>query len=145
MRRRLMSKQNKMVKLNGDVGSSGVSVQESRVGFVSRSTPQGRRGADVIRLACERVCDSEWKEATSTSPAQPGVMNNHKRSLCCLVCCRIMSQEPKIHLGMTVIVVELGAKEMARTVVQHKVKKKKVGEAQSGFSVFLIQQNWSFL
>lgn len=103
----------------------------------------GRRSADVMRLAC----DSEWKEATSTLPAQPGVTNNHTRSLRCLVCYGIMSQEPKIHLGMTVIVVELGAKEMARTVVEHKVKKKKkkqVGEAQSGFSVFLIQQNWSF-
>lgn len=71
------------------------------------------------------VCDSEWKEATSTLPAQPGVTNNHTRSLRCLVCYEIMSQEPKIHLGMTVIVVELGAKEMARTVVEHKVKKKK--------------------
>lgn len=64
------------------------------------------------------VCDSEWEEATSTFPAQPGVMNNHKRSLCCLVCCRVRDKEPKIHLGMT-------GKEMARTVVEHKVKKKK--------------------
>lgn len=68
------------------------------------------------------MCDSERKEATFASPVQPGVMNNHKSSLCSLVCGRIMSQEPKIHRGMTIIVVVLGAKDMARTVVKHKVR-----------------------
>lgn len=47
-----------------------------------------------------------------------------------------MSQEPKIHLGMTVIVVELGAKEMARTVVEHKVKKKKWGRHKAALVCF---------
>lgn len=38
-------------------------------------------------------------------------------------------------------------KEMARTVVEHKVKKKKKkwGRHKAALVCFLIQQNWSFL
>lgn len=43
-----------------------------------------------------------------------------------------------LRLGMKSIVVDLGLQDAVRTVVEHKVKKKK---AQSCFSVFLIHRN----